>query len=140
MDSTVVGAGVRRRLADVSAVIERQSAFVFSPEGDSETIRSVRRPAARDFVLRTLGAAADTLNYQLLTELHTADARFVELCERFRLAETAAWERVNDLVQAGLVARDSDYDRIGLTATGIELVLFVEAAAATAEADQESGP
>lgn len=140
MDPVIVGAGVRRRLADVSAVIERQAAFVFNPEGGPESSRPVQRPAARDFVLRTLGAAADTLNYQLLTELHTGDAGLVELCERFCLAETAAWERVNDLVQAGLVARDSDHGRIGLTATGIELVRFVEAAAEAAEADQESGP
>lgn len=137
MDPAVVGAGVRQRLEDLRAVIERQSAFVFGP-GDGPPGSDVAgRPVARDFVLRTLGAASDSLNYGLLSHLEATDAGFADVCRHLDLGGVAAWERINDLVQAGLLARAPDRDQIGLTATGRELVHFVEAAAEAAEAGAE---
>lgn len=137
-DAAVIGAGVRARISDVNAAIERQSAFVFAMDEVEPGSRPPDRRSARDFVLRTLGALADGVNYRLLLDLRPDDVSFAQLREQLGLGDSAAWERVNDLVQAGLVARALDRDVIGLTATGLELVGFVEAAASAAQPGFES--
>ncbi len=128
VDTRTVGAGLGARLRDINAAIERQAAFVFGPED-----RPIGAPGesgtARDMVLRALGTLADPLNYKLMLRLSAGDTTLPDLCDHLDLGYTAVWERVHDLIQAGLVGRSLDQDLAGLNAAGIELVGFVEAAA-----------
>ncbi|MFV2040122.1 MAG: winged helix-turn-helix domain-containing protein, partial [Acidimicrobiales bacterium] len=128
IDTQTVGAGFGARLRDVNAAIERQAAFVFGPE-DRPVAEADDNGTARDLVLRALGVLADPLNYQLLLHLSKDDAVLPELCEHLGLGYPAVWERIQDLIQAGLVGRSLDQDLAGLSATGSELVKFVEATA-----------
>ncbi|MDH3192841.1 MAG: hypothetical protein OEM40_00845 [Acidimicrobiia bacterium] len=137
MDPAVFGAGLRRKLDDVRLVIERQRAFVPGFADDVSPNGAEVGSEATDFVLRMLKAASDSLNYRLLAYLETTDAGFADVCQHLGIGELTAWERVNDLVQAGLVARAPDRDLVGLTAAGLEMVRFVGATVASAEIGHE---
>ena len=137
----VIGAGLGARLRQVHAALERQDAFVFTsrfpppppapPAGDE-------REAARALVLRALRAAADPRGWQVMERLASGDASTGDLAAATRCPRVVAWEQVNDLVQAGLVARAPDRDVVGLTAAGRGLAAMIEALAATAAG--EGGP
>lgn len=127
-DTAAIGAGLGARLRDVNAAIERQAAFVYGPE-DRPTADLDDNGTARDLVLRALGSMADPLNYKLMLRLRAQDTNLPDLCEHLDLGYPAVWERVHDLLQAGLVGRSLDQDLAGLSAAGIELVGFVETVA-----------
>ncbi len=83
--------------------------------------------AAREMALRALRAAADPTNFALLTFLaaHTS-APMGELEKASSLGRLALSERVNDLVQVGLAARNIDTDQVQGTAAGAALVGLIE--------------
>ncbi|MCS6911089.1 MAG: hypothetical protein NZM11_11085, partial [Anaerolineales bacterium] len=84
------------------------------------------REAATDMALRALRAAADPTNFAILKFLaaHTSSP-IAELERAIGLGRLALSERVNDLVQVGLAARNIDTDHVQITAGGTALVRLI---------------
>lgn len=138
VDLDIVGSGLGSRLVDVMAAMERQESFVFSTDDPPSRPSIDDRPVARDFVLRALAAVSDSVNYRLLVVLAEGDLPMGDLCDHVGLGRPAVWERVNDLVQVGLVGRQFERDLVGLSGPGQELVKFVEAVTSAAQQHAES--
>ena len=83
--------------------------------------------AAFDMTLRALRAAADPANFAILAFLsrHTT-APMAELESASGLGRLALAERVSDLVQVGLAARNIDTDQVQGTAAGAALVGLID--------------
>ncbi len=128
-DATLVGKALGVRLDEIEATIERLRSFAFEPEAGASvagTAEGEVLDTARELVLRALRVMSDPLGYRLLRRLLEGDAGSGELGSLLALPHTAVWERVNDLVQAGLVGRSLEADRVGLTAAGQALVGLCE--------------
>jgi len=134
MDGEALGKALGARLAEVEAAMERYRSFAFSPGQDGPAGAGDRTESARDLVLRALRVAADPVNAALLRRLSEGDAPLSALVELVGLPRLAAWERVNELVAAGLAGRSLEADAAGLTPAGVAMVAFCdEAARAAAE-------
>ncbi len=129
----VLGKAVGSRIVDVQTAIDRQATFVVGLNDPPPDVEADAESVAREFVLRALRASADATNYRIMLTLTDEDLAFRELCTRIDLGHAAVWERVNDLIQSGLVARALEHDRTGLTPAGQGLVEFIETAADAAE-------
>ncbi len=132
MDPSIIGRALAERLAQIEAAARRFDAFAFEPEAEPppEALGPGERlGATRDLLLRVLAVASDPLSYAMLLRLVEGDAPLGELAALVRLPRLSAWERVNDLVQVGLVRRSLERDAAGLTEMGRTLVVAVEAAA-----------
>ena len=126
--SSALADGLAARLGELEAALERYSSFVFEPGGHAP-LRSEESGAhvtARELVHRALRTVSDPLSYRLLEALVAGDASLDELATLIGVPRLAAWERVNDLVQAGLAARSLRGDGAGATAAGRELYEWVE--------------
>lgn len=78
--------------------------------------------AAQDMTLRALRVAADSTNFRLLGRLAEAAAlTSAELEGTVGLGRLALAERLNDLVQVGLAARNVDTDQVQATPAGAAL-------------------
>ncbi len=134
IDAAVRGVGVGARLVDVEAALTRHESFVVTEDGRdmAENDGEDGLAVAHDLVLRTLRIAADPLNHRLLARLAQADAPLAALGRLLGMPRAATWERVNDLVQSGLVGRSIERDLIGLTPAGQEMVEFVSTATSSA--------
>ncbi len=90
---------------------------------------------AREMLLRALKVAADPINFQILDQLDAIEAvELPTLMERTGLARVAVSERVHDLVQNGLAAREMVGDQIRRTSlAGGILGLVAEVARRTGE-------
>lgn len=131
-DAALVGKALGARLEEIEATIERVRAFAFEPDA------ATTRPAvlegeslenARQLMLRALRTMGDPLHYRTLLLLREGDSSLGALSALLDLPRLATWERVNDLVQAGLLARSLEADQAGLSAAGQALVELVEAVA-----------
>jgi hypothetical protein len=134
-DPSLLGKALASRLRDLEAALERYRAYVFVP--DEPAVPAALGPgeapaAARELVLRALRLAGDPGAYAWLARLSQGDASLSELARLAAVPRLVAWERVNDLVQAGLVARSMEGDEVGLAAAGQFFVELVEEAAAAA--------
>ena len=128
-DATLVGKALGVRLDEIEATIERLRSFAFEPDtasSRSEDDEGAVLDTARELVLRALRVMSDPLGYRLLRRLLDGDADLEELGKLLELPHAAVWERVNDLVQAGLVGHSLEADQAGLTAAGQALVGLVE--------------
>jgi hypothetical protein len=140
LDAQAVGTGLGNRLRGVAAALDRYDRFAIAPgrEGPPQPGLPAGQElhAAEIFVLRALREASDPVGWQVLQLLRDAERSSADLAEALGCPRVAAWEAVNDLVQAGLAARAADADRAVLTAAGAGLVGLVgelaEAAAAVA--------
>ena len=139
-DPSLLGKALGPRLRDLQAAIERFGAYSFAP-GEPAPPAALGTgevgPAAREVVLRALRVAGDPAAYAWLARLAGGDGTLEELAGSAGVSRLVAWERVNDLVQVGLVARALDGDRVGLTGAGRILVDLVEEAAEAAAAELE---
>lgn len=124
-DAPLTAKGLAARLADVEATVERFSSFAFRAV-DPPPSAIDAGAAARDFVLRAFAAMADPINDRLLQRLAQHDATLDDLGAVSGLPRLAVWERVNDLVQVGIVAHVLDGDRAGLTGAGQALVELID--------------
>lgn len=128
-DVGVVGKVLAGRLRDVAAVVERGDAFVVRPEevgpagGPAEPEQGA---AARDLVLRMLGALASPPGWSLLQALAEGDCSTADLSSQLARPRLSVWQQVNDLVQVGLVAHEFGGDRVGLTPAGLVMVELVD--------------
>ena len=138
LDVEAVGGELGNRLRGVVAALERLDRFAIDPgrAGPAEPGLPDGREqeAAQFFVLRALREATDPVGWRVLELLRDAQRSSVELAGALGCPRVAAWEVVNDLVQAGLVARAADADRVGLTAAGAGLLSFIDELAAAAAA------
>ena len=138
LDTEAVGAGLGSRLRGVVAALDRYDRFAIVPGCEGAAQPGLRAgqelQAAKIFVLRALRQASDPLGWQVLQLLRDGERSSADLAEAVGCPRVAAWEAVNDLVQAGLAARAADADRAGLTAAGAGLVGLVEELAAAAAA------
>lgn len=141
-DLDAVAAGLRARIRDLRAALERLDSFAFAPRADgADGAGSADEPAgtpesvAREFVLRALRALADPVNHRLLSRMGTDGASIGELETAVSLPRLAVWERLSDLLQVGLAERSLEAGRAALTPAGAALVRLVDdLAAATAKA------
>jgi DNA-binding HxlR family transcriptional regulator len=140
-DPALTGKALGARLADIEAAMARLDSFAFSTNDTTKAWSEARGDApeaARELILRVLGTVSDTVNFRVLTQLGGRDRSLSELATATGLPRLALWERINDLVQVGLVARALEGDRAGLTGPGQSLVdLVEEMAAAAAEGQSE---
>lgn len=83
--------------------------------------------ASKAMLLRALAAVSDPVNYRLVTRLDPLSAsRLSELMKETGLERIAVSERLNDLVQVGLVSRELIDDQIRATALATGLIAWVE--------------
>ncbi|MEX2268233.1 MAG: hypothetical protein WEA75_06075 [Acidimicrobiia bacterium] len=131
-DASLVGKALGARLEELEATIERLRAFAFEPDAAAARPAVVEGESldnARELVLRAFRMMSDPLHYRTLLHLREGDADLGTLAALLTVPRLAVWERVNDLVQAGLVARSLEADQAGLTTAGQALVELVEAIA-----------
>lgn len=135
VDPGLLGKSVAQRLAEIRAAVDRYGAFAFSP-GDEPRPAALRpgeeEVVARELLLRALRTLADPVNFSIARRLVQGDAGLEELGRISALPRLAVWERVNDLVQAGLATRSLEGDRAAVTAAGRALVELVDDAARAA--------
>lgn len=134
-DPASVAKGLADRLADLGAARRRYESFAFTPGRDApppDDPEHDAAPAARDLVVRMLAALGDPVNDRLMGRLLDGDATLHELVDVAGLPPLAVWERVNDLVQVGLVRHAVDGDRAGLTGAGVAMAELVGDIAARA--------
>jgi DNA-binding IclR family transcriptional regulator len=93
--------------------------------------------AERDFALRTLRVIAEPLSYRVLECCVAKECSTDDLVGELHLPGVAVWERVNDLIQVGLVQRDLDRAKVSVTPAGLALHGIVESVVALAT---EQGP
>jgi hypothetical protein len=99
------------------------------------------RAAAGDMTLRALRAAADPTNYTLLAFCSArVSVSTAELGQAAGLGRLPLTERVNDLAQVGLLARNIDTDQVQATAGGTALARLIDdiAEATTKRLDEAS--
>lgn len=126
-DPALVAKGLADRLADLAVTRDRYASFAFTPGRDAPEAAAPddRAAAARDLLLRALATLADPVNDRIVQRLLDGDATLGELVAITGLPHLAVWERVNGLVQVGLVRRALDGDRAGLTGAGGALAELV---------------
>ncbi|HET8577635.1 MAG TPA: hypothetical protein VFO18_11085 [Methylomirabilota bacterium] len=129
------------RVRDVVLAERRLERFAFDPEpaagslrrgldavaGDAEALSGL----ARDVALRAVAAAADPVNFRILSSLGAPDGLALgELSGRVGLPPLALAERLGALAQAGLAGRDLERERAFATPAGRGLSGMVDALAA----------
>lgn len=116
-----------RRMAEVKAAAERLQGFAFAPdEPVPELIDEGNEQATlRDMILRALSRAVDPVNFSLMEELADSDRTVARLAEALVLPRSAVSERVNDLLQVGLVHRTHTGDGVVLSEGGRAIVELV---------------
>jgi predicted transcriptional regulator len=125
-----LAAGLWRRLRDVILVAERIETFSFAEEAASapEPMGAAEaRALAMDFVVRALHEVGDPDGWRLLARIVDSPegASIGELADILDRPRLATVERVNALVQAGLVQRALDVDKALATVAGEALAGFV---------------
>jgi len=123
--------GLAARLRDAAAAADRLADFAFAEAGDPPpgALEGGEEGAVGlDFARRALHAATEATNAAIL---HAAAAgpeggvALAELQERAGLPRLAVLERVHELLQLGLVARDLPADTVCATPAGAALDALV---------------
>lgn len=121
----VMARGLARRMAQVRTAEERLASFAWKEGGPAHGEPGVVSDAT-SWVARVLHVATEGDNHRLL-HLITGDGdpTLGSLAGALGRGRTEVADRVSALTQAGLVARDLESDRVGLTELGggvVELV------------------
>jgi DNA-binding MarR family transcriptional regulator len=137
IELAVAGKHLGSRVRELLAVVDRLDSFVFDgPAGSRPTPAAAaeRTGVAEAFVVRALRAACDPDGWRIIAAVRDDDVAIGELSSRFGVPRVIVREQVNELIQAGLVSRELESDRVGLTAAGrAVLEIVVELARAAAE-------
>lgn len=112
------------RLRDIARMMDRLDRL---ESGTGEWAASLHngelKAAATEMTLRALRVAIDPTNFALLNFLSTHEtASTADLEKSVIVGRLGLIERVNDLVQVGLAARNIDIDQIQSTAAGAAVV------------------
>lgn len=121
-----------KRLADARAAAHRLEGFAFEPGQSDPGLTDAddsTADAMRDLALKALSRISDPLNYLMMRHLDGGDASVAALATLTGLTRISTIERVNDLLQVGLVGRSHRGDEVGLSPAGKALVALVEAVA-----------
>lgn len=128
--------GLAARLRDASAAADRLAEFSFDGAGrelEPALQDGEEAATAEDFVVRAVHGATDPLGYRILRAAEDG-AGVDELAERLGLTHLALLERVHELLQLGLVARDLEAGAVRATAAGSAIARWLtEVSADTAE-------
>lgn len=124
--------GLAARLRDAAAAADRLSDFSFdgrSGEG-APTLAAGEEPAtAEDFVVRAVHLATDPVAFRILRAAATETA-IGELAAGLELPRLALLERVHEMIQLGLVARDLERDTVRASPAGEALARWLDELAA----------
>jgi len=125
------------RLRDATAAGERLASFAFSegaPEPGAELREGDELAVAHDFLLRVLHGVSEPVSWRVLAavvgEPDENGVALDALVEALELPRLALTERVNALIQLGLMARDLEHDRVAASPAGwglFELVCELDA-------------
>ena len=118
------------RLRDATAAGEQLASFAFTegtPAPGPELREGEELAAAHDFLLRVLQGVSDPLSWQVLNAVVPEDSGtpLDALAERLELPRLALTERVNALIQLGLMARDLEHDTVTASPAGAALFELV---------------
>lgn len=126
---TAVVGGLAGRLRSLSMALDRLDRLESGSGTWLAKFKAEELPeAATELILRALRTSADPTNFAILQALAAEDSRsLTQLIDLTRLGRLSLSERLNDLVQVGLVIRLIDTDYAQITAAGASLVRLVEA-------------
>ncbi len=117
------------RLRDATAAGEQLASFAFTegaPGPGPELRDGEELAAAHDFLLRVLHGVSEPLSWNALATVVSDDGISIDaLAERLQLPRLAVTERVNALIQLGLMARDLERDSITASPAGTALYELV---------------
>ncbi len=117
------------RLRDATVAGEQLASFAFSegvPAPGPELADGDELTVAHDFVLRALGGASDPVNWEMLAAVVTdGGVGLDDLATRLQRPRLAVTERVNGLIQLGLVSRDLEHDRVCASPAGDALFVLI---------------
>ncbi|MFQ5537387.1 MAG: hypothetical protein ACE5GJ_08030 [Gemmatimonadota bacterium] len=118
--------GLRRRWGEVRAAEEQLASFAWTEDATEEGTEGSEGDL-RPFVRRVLHTATEGSSFQVLEHLwregHTTLKGLEAVVGGGR---TAVADRIGALQQAGLVGRDLEHGRVGLTLLGESVVRLVE--------------
>jgi hypothetical protein len=121
--------GLHRRVAERTRAEARLADFVFRDgAGDAMPLAPVEPDGWRYFVARTLAAAGEPGTLDLLERLSAGQQTLASLSGERQVGldgGLATIDRISGLAAVGLVARDLETGRIGLTALGSAVLAFV---------------
>lgn len=121
-----IAVGVRARAAQLVTAEERLSAFAWS-ENASGARRPEPRLDASFLVVRALRTALEDDSFRVMRALvRDGDATLGIVAERLEVPRLAAVDRVGAWTQVGLVGRDLETDRVGVTELGRGIVELVD--------------
>jgi len=130
--------GVADRVRCLLLALDRQDRLESAAAFVGWLPRQTAEPAAmqqisRELLLRALRVGADPANFRILQTLDPLEPiEMPQIMECSGLHRVAASERVHDLVQVGLAAREMINDQVRGTPLGRALVQLVERAAGIA--------
>jgi hypothetical protein len=122
-----LGDGLRRRVAERGQAEARLADFVFQEGPGGTDQRALVDGDWRYFIARTLAAAGEPGTLDLLERLSGGDETLQTLTPDQRAGlggALATVDRIGGLAAAGLVARDLESGRVGLTMLGSAVLEF----------------
>ena len=125
--------GVAARIRDAVEAAERLASFSFDAAPDAtagapQLADGEEREVARDFLLRVFSGACDPTGHRILriAAAHPEDGvRLGALAAEIELPRMTASERVNGLIQLGLVYRDLQLDTVRIAPAGEAIVALL---------------
>ncbi len=132
VDLELLGRALGHRVREVAAAVRRLDALGAAGQGPEHS--QPGRQDVRQFVLRALRIAADRDGDAILRAVAAGTSQAARLAQITGLPRLALWEAVGDLVQVGLLQRESESDGVRLTAAGEAILAMVDLLVATGEA------
>lgn len=122
-----LGASIEKTIREITRVMDRYSSFAFQPTQQTTNDMVVASSVdIRDFILRAFQRVGDPINYSILNKLAAQESSVEDLAVLASLDKLSTWERINDLLQIGLVSRSLERNLITLTQSGHLFVQLVE--------------
>ena len=121
--------GLRRRVLDRSGAEARLADFAFREGAGGAGQPALDAAAWRYFIARTLAAAGEPGTLDLLERLSSGDATLESLARSSPGGPDAGLvtvDRIGGLAGAGLVRRDLETGRVGLTTLGSAVLALVQ--------------
>ena len=125
--TTEIAEGLAGRLRTLARALDRLDRLESGSGEWLANFREAELPASAAFLtLRALHTASDPTNYQILITLSNHPSLSIsDLLSTTSLTRLPLSERLNDLVQVGLVSRLIDTDHAQITAEGTGMVRWI---------------